>query len=527
MSLEAFGVKNLRCLVDTGLVPIRPITVLVGRNSSGKSTFLRAFPLLRQSVGTRRNTPILWYGDEYPVDFGSLKDAASAWLEEPSVTFKFRLRLPEGAYVAIGDPAFEIEMTLAGGEIPYVNEYWIHVEGHEVRWELDAQGRAQSLSVNGKAVKLEEPLSLGGKAHLLPTMQPGEASSVSYSGVAEMLSPGTIDYQTRADEVLLGPLADVLTPLFHGNTSAGTIVGVADKLLVGTHGAMLEQLASLSDHKQFQQKVSTLADPSNVPSNLQWIEGIVSRTVARISPYIIEAADQVLAHFMSRVAYLAPLRVSAQRAYRIANLAVDEVDPDGRNLAMFLRSLSPAEAESFAGFTRNALGFETKVKTTGIHAEILVRSGDSGRFANLIDVGFGYSEVLPLAAVLWNSCIRPAMEMREPVPLVAIEQPELHLHPAHQVKLARMLVAAVSKSTGTKIVVETHSESLINGLGKLIYDGLIKAADVQIVLFDQDEETEKTEVRLAGYRENGALHDWPYGFLSPVAERRAPPAAAE
>jgi predicted ATPase len=73
--------------------------------------------------------------------------------------------------------------------------------------------------------------------------------------------------------------------------------------------------------------------------------------------------------------------------------------------------------------------------------------------------------------------------------------------------------------------VETHSESLINGLGKLVYERLIKAEDVQIVLFDQDEETGETEVRLAGYRENGALHDWPYGFLSPVAERRVPPAA--
>ncbi len=74
---------------------------------------------------------------------------------------------------------------------------------------------------------------------------------------------------------------------------------------------------------------------------------------------------------------------------------------------------------------------------------------------------------------------------------------------------------------------ETHSESLINGLGKLVYEGLIKAEDVQIALFDQDEETEQTEVRLAGYRENGALHDWPYGFLSPVAERRAPKTGAE
>ncbi len=113
---------------------------------------------------------------------------------------------------------------------------------------------------------------------------------------------------------------------------------------------------------------------------------------------------------------------------------------------MFLRSLSPAESESFATFTRDALGFETAVKTTGIHAEILLKGGGAKRFINLVDVGFGYSEVLPLAAVLWASCIRPTTQKREPAPLVAIEQPELHLHPAHQAKLARMIAEAMRRS---------------------------------------------------------------------------------
>jgi predicted ATPase len=284
---------------------------------------------------------------------------------------------------------------------------------------------------------------------------------------------------------------------------------------------MFSQLRSLSTLKLFQQNVSALDVESDQ------FTSIVNAALARLSPYILEAADIILAHFMSRVAYLAPLRVSAERVYRIQNLAVDELEPAGENLAMFLRSLSPTESESFASFTRSSLGFTTSVRTTGMHAEILVKSSKARRFFNLIDVGFGYSEVLPLAAILWASCIRPTMENREPAPLVAIEQPELHLHPAHQADLARMLVEAVSKGGGAKILVETHSESLINGLGKLIYEGAIKADDVQIVLFDQDEETEQTTVKLAGYRENGALHDWPYGFLSPAAGRRNTRAAAE
>jgi predicted ATPase len=517
VTLEAFGVKNLRCLKDTGLVPIRPITVLVGRNSSGKSSFLRAFPLLRQSVETSRNSPVLWYHERY-VDFGSLKDAAAQGLPAPEVTFQFQLRLPEGAKLSIEDPIFDIAMTLAGGEVPYVSAYDIRSEGHHVRWDLHPTGGLLRLTANGKVIPLEAGLSLGGKAHLLPTLHWGYGPGPSYHQVPEELDLDSNNYHTTADAVLVKPLVAALKLLFHESAAPDTIASAARDLRFAKRSFMLRQLATIVDHEQFQRRIGDLALSSELA------EQTIAAVVAYLSPYIIEAADLVVAQYMSRVAYLKPLRVSPERASRVQNLAVDEVDPDGKNLPMFLRSLTPDEIQSFAHFTFTTLGFITTVRTTGMHAEILVQEGNAKGFVNLVDVGFGYSEVLPLAAVLWATCIRPALQGRAAAPLVAIEQPELHLHPAAQAKLARALVKAVAGS-GSRIIVETHSESLINGLGKLIYEGVLEADDVQIALFDKDEETGETEVRLAGYRDSGALHDWPYGFLSPVAERRVPSAA--
>jgi hypothetical protein len=63
-----YGLSNIRRLRDVPPIEIRPITILVSRNSSGKSTYLRSLALLRQSI-TTRTPPILWYGDS--VDFGS------------------------------------------------------------------------------------------------------------------------------------------------------------------------------------------------------------------------------------------------------------------------------------------------------------------------------------------------------------------------------------------------------------------------------------------------------------------------
>src|SRR5437899_3142974 len=74
-SLNDIRIQNLRSLVDTGSISLKPLTLLVGANSSGKSTFLRFFPLLRQSVETPTDAPLLWFG-RY-VDFGSLEEATN------------------------------------------------------------------------------------------------------------------------------------------------------------------------------------------------------------------------------------------------------------------------------------------------------------------------------------------------------------------------------------------------------------------------------------------------------------------
>lgn len=59
LSLKA---SNLRSL-NTDYIPLKGINLLVGKNSSGKSTFLRTFPLLRQSITRNTRGPILWFDE--------------------------------------------------------------------------------------------------------------------------------------------------------------------------------------------------------------------------------------------------------------------------------------------------------------------------------------------------------------------------------------------------------------------------------------------------------------------------------
>ncbi len=53
-----------------------------------------------------------------------------------------------------------------------------------------------------------------------------------------------------------------------------------------------------------------------------------------------------------------------ERQSRIQDLGVDEIDPSGKNLAMFLKSLTPDEMKNFGEFTEKHLGFVPGVRMT-------------------------------------------------------------------------------------------------------------------------------------------------------------------
>lgn len=50
MTVTAFRVQNFMGFEDSGWIELKPITLLFGRNSSGKSALIRALLLLRQSL---------------------------------------------------------------------------------------------------------------------------------------------------------------------------------------------------------------------------------------------------------------------------------------------------------------------------------------------------------------------------------------------------------------------------------------------------------------------------------------------
>jgi hypothetical protein len=239
---------------------------------------------------------------------------------------------------------------------------------------------------------------------------------------------------------------------------------------------------------------------------------MVNVTLAWAIKSLQDAAD--LVHEMAtRTAYLGPFRAAPERAYRPQGVAVDRLDPRGANLAMFIAALSANEREDLNAELREKLGFTVSIETSGGFYSLQVEL-DDGRY-NLVDVGYGYSQVLPVAVQLWASR-RTLSTRRDPAPdaVVVIEQPELHLHPHQQALLGRALATFAADEHGPMQIIETHSDHLIGEVGMMIARGRLSPERVGVICFEPHPEG-GTKVFNAHFNADGVLHDWPVGFLAP------------
>jgi len=180
--MDAFGIENLRCLSDTGLIKLKPLTILVGQNSSGKSTFLRALPLLRQSVESRTTGPILWYGRL--VDFGSFHEAIRSGAEQKEIVLKFQFSICEKITHWLSPSFFDLHDQISVSLILKVmedlkqgmtrtKECILSFAGHNIRIVFDNEEKVTTFKINELDVlKLAENQIFYGKfKYLIPYIE--------------------------------------------------------------------------------------------------------------------------------------------------------------------------------------------------------------------------------------------------------------------------------------------------------------------------------------------------------------------
>ena len=234
------------------------------------------------------------------------------------------------------------------------------------------------------------------------------------------------------------------------------------------------------------------------------------------------AADDLLKNFYSGVRYMGPLRATAERFYRFQDLQIGELDHTGANLPMLIYSLDRTRRKDLSDWVKSNFGFLLELQVSGSHYALRIKEEGESNYHNISDMGFGYSQILPVIVSMWLELVNKAGRIKTlnsgaaRKRALVIEQPELHLHPALQYKfgLAIAKVAAVGKELGYTFVIETHSKHMIDALCEAVRNNLVASDDVSVCLFEK-EGTEQTKIRFAGFDDSGYLINWPAGFLAP------------
>jgi hypothetical protein len=218
----------------------------------------------------------------------------------------------------------------------------------------------------------------------------------------------------------------------------------------------------------------------------------------------------------------APVRSRPRRTYDASRSTPDS---GGENVPMHLASLYFRDQAQWKGLKHAC---ETFGKTSGLFDEISIRTlgnRDSDPFQvqvrkfggrlkgprrNLIDLGYGVSQVLPVITELLR---------RDAPSMFLLQQPEVHLHPSAQAALGSLFCNVATRER--QLVIETHSDHLIDRVRMDVRDGAsrLKPEDVSILYFERRD----LDVRIHSLRidDEGNILGAPDGYRNFFLEETA------
>ena len=195
----------------------------------------------------------------------------------------------------------------------------------------------------------------------------------------------------------------------------------------------------------------------------------------------------------SAVFSMSPIRSQPKRTYdRLREFD----DPEGSDIPMRLMRIKTTNKEKWEALKARLIEFG---KRSGLFHNIDVRNfGESmgnpfqlivkvrGPNSNIIDVGYGVSQILPILVNIFDQPVfRQRIYRRGGIPFFLLQQPEVHLHPRAQAELSSLLVVAASRRRGGQsFIVETHSDYMIDRARIEIMNGTIRPEDVSLIYLE-------------------------------------------
>ena len=407
-NLKELILEDVRCFRGEQRGSLRPITLLVGENSTGKTTFLGCYGVLQQ-VFSAPDIDVRLDFDEEPFSMGSFRDVVRS------------RRGPEGRI-----DAFKLGLTLepSRGRMPP------HRLVATFR-ESGSQPIVSSLRFEfGAAAFLDLQRSPNGTVLTFP----GRDVAIDFPFGQVMLMLGFLMTLTEDKRRIprefpdLQPVADYVGGLFPRR-----------------------DVAAAGRRRR-------------------------SRTIGWWRPQL------------PRLIPVAPLRSKPKRTYDPVR---ETATPEGAHIPMLMMRLDLTDKRHWTSLHDDLVTFgkksglfsDVKVKRHGkqmsdpFQLQVKVRSGPN---ANIMDVGYGVSQSLPILVDVLAGA--ESDRRKNGGRAFLLQQPEVHLHPRGQAELASLFIEA--SRSGSRFLIETHSDYIVDRVRISVRNGSLQSDDVSILYFE-------------------------------------------
>lgn len=459
---------------DAEWIELKPITLLFGRNSSGKSAIIRALRLLKQSLTDAQADSPFAFTKEDGVDVGTFEVMVHGHDLSKTVSFGFRFTVA---------PSWLKDFQ--GNEDLPLDENWVELT-LSFSWN---EKRKQAVLV------------------LLQCKVP--RSAIDGEDRRCIFSAERLDSDLPDDD----PANWRFESDFFSQPISYDEDNIWSSVTIGLNSGFLPWLNVQGVEQQgYSQKRTGWGDDFDMVSALLRYFSSAAFTFFESIEYIHPIRPEPKRFFMLDDEQQRRWRQQGLGSYlklireELGEKGYDEVDGWLKKLRLG-ESLWPRE--------------QSKVSEVVRLTELVLDEGGEGvHEVNLVDVGFGASQVIPVV-------IQSLLAKRGS--LVIIEQPELHLHPEAQAALTDLFVKM--NSFDKRFLIETHSEHVLLRLQKrilqttrdLYFDQLnattegynLDAKHVQIVFVDrQPELSSSSKIKLLQIDEKASIHYPPPRFLN-------------
>jgi hypothetical protein len=554
--LQALRVGNFKAFADTQRIPIKPITLIFGPNSAGKSSFIHSLVLAHEAQFGREKRSLARLDVHHTDVGGSAIDLGG--FRQYVHRGQLNKRVEWGAELTVAALRADKDQRLAQLLAP-ISSVALNIA---VGIELDDQDRPKP----GVAPRVDSIEIIGDGVELLRmSRRPATARADAHAGhlrldritsdhaVFQQVLKAIVESQTTSEQMLPED--------FEG--ANGAIAALLPELVVRVEQFFPSSVELPKTGTGDVPSVSMLF-PVSKGNRKEDIAQAIRFVLPRMLNDLIKGLADALADELKQLQYLGPLRSFPPRHLAFAEqedsnwyagggYAWDVVRRDDavresvngwlgssklktpyklmvRSLVALDQLQAPLE-EGLERLQEEGLDMEHEaesdytaggswpvIKDVEVAAiELLngVEASEADRLRELVlvdqrtntivthrDVGIGISQVLPVLVMAYGSRDK----------LLAMEQPEIHLHPALQAELGDVFIESALGERNNTFILETHSEHLILRLMRRIREGKISPDDVGVVFVEPLARGSRfIELRID--EEGDFIDEWPGGFF--------------